>query len=44
MAIARSSFCRGACEERPDYAPLAAKEDDFASIRDDPRFPVAESL
>src|SRR5439155_20074244 len=28
-----------ACEARPDYATLAAKEDDFASIRDDPRFP-----
>jgi len=28
-----------ACEERPDYAALAAKEDDFASITDDPRFP-----
>ena len=28
-----------ACEERPDYAALAAKEDDFASIRDDSRFP-----
>jgi hypothetical protein len=24
---------------RPDYAAAAAKEDDFASIRDDPRFP-----
>jgi hypothetical protein len=34
---------RGACEERPDYAALAAEEDDFASIKDDPRFPVAES-
>jgi hypothetical protein len=34
---------RGACEERPDYARLAAEEDDFASIKDDPRFPAAES-
>ena len=34
---------RVACEARPDYAPLAAKEDDLASIRDDPRFPAAES-
>jgi hypothetical protein len=34
---------RGACEERPDYVPLAADEDDFASIKDDPRFPAAES-
>jgi len=32
-----------ACEVRPDYAALAAKEDDFASIKDDPRFPAAES-
>lgn len=31
----------GACEERPDYAALAANEDDFASIKDDPRFPRA---
>ncbi|MDX6481914.1 MAG: hypothetical protein QOG85_2424 [Gaiellaceae bacterium] len=31
----------GACEERPDYAALAAKEDDFASIKDDPGFPSA---
>ncbi len=30
----------GACEERPDYAEAAAEEEDFASIRDDPRFPV----
>jgi hypothetical protein len=30
-----------ACEARPDYRELAAKEDDFASIRDDPRFPSA---
>ena len=30
---------RIACETRPDYVPLAAEEDDFASIRDDPRFP-----
>ena len=30
-----------ACEERPDYAALAAEEDDFASINDDPRFPKA---
>lgn len=28
-----------ACEKRPDYAALAANEDDFASIKDDPRFP-----
>jgi uncharacterized cupin superfamily protein len=28
-----------AVEPRPDYAALAAKEDDFASIKDDPRFP-----
>lgn len=32
-----------ACEARPDYAAHAAKEDDLASIRDDPRFPAAES-
>jgi hypothetical protein len=31
----------GACEERPDYAALAANEDDFASIKDDPRFPTS---
>jgi tetratricopeptide (TPR) repeat protein len=31
---------RGACEERPDYAVAAATEEEFASIRDDPRFPV----
>jgi hypothetical protein len=31
---------RGACEERPDYVEAAAKEEDFDSIRDDPRFPV----
>jgi hypothetical protein len=30
----------GACEERPDYAEAAAKEEDFASIRDDSRFPA----
>ena len=30
-----------ACEARPDYAALAANEDDFASIKDDPRFPTA---
>jgi len=30
---------RIACEARPDYVPLAQKEDDLASIRDDPRFP-----
>jgi hypothetical protein len=29
----------GACAERPDYVALAAAEDDFASIKDDPRFP-----
>jgi len=34
---------RVACEARPDYAPLAAKEDDLASLKDDPRFPAAES-
>jgi hypothetical protein len=28
-----------ACEARSDYKELAAKEDDFASIKDDPRFP-----
>jgi hypothetical protein len=28
-----------ACEARPDYVALAGEEDDFASIRDDPRFP-----
>ena len=33
----------GACAERPDYAALAAEENDFASIKDDPRFPAAES-
>lgn len=32
----------GACEERPDYAALAANEEDFASIKDDPRFPAVE--
>ena len=30
---------RTAVEARPDYAPLARDEEDFASIRDDPRFP-----
>jgi hypothetical protein len=30
----------GACEERPGYAEAAAKEEDFASIRDDSRFPA----
>ena len=30
-----------ACEARPDYAALAANEEDFASIEDDPRFPRA---
>jgi hypothetical protein len=34
---------RIACEARPDYATNAAEEEDFASIRDDPRFPAAES-
>ncbi len=34
---------RIACEARPDYAALAAAEEDLASIRDDPRFPAAES-
>jgi tetratricopeptide repeat protein len=34
---------RGACEERPDYAAHAAAEDDFESLRDDPRFPAAGS-
>jgi Tetratricopeptide repeat len=33
----------GACVERPDYAALAASEDDFAYIKDDPRFPADES-
>jgi hypothetical protein len=33
---------RIACEARPDYAALAAAEDDLASIRDDPRFPRSE--
>ena len=32
---------RSAVADRPDYAPLAVEEDDFASIRDDPRFPAA---
>ena len=32
-----------ACEARPDYKELAAKEDDFASIKDDPRFPTLTS-
>ena len=31
---------RGACEERPDYVDAAAKEEDLASIKDDPRFPA----
>ena len=31
---------RSACVERPDYAEAAAKEEDFSSIRDDPRFPT----
>jgi hypothetical protein len=31
-----------ACEARPDYAALAANEDDFASIKDDPSFPQQE--
>ncbi|MGH3000951.1 MAG: TPR end-of-group domain-containing protein [Gaiellaceae bacterium] len=30
---------RTAVAARPDYAAAAAKEEDFASIRDDPRFP-----
>jgi hypothetical protein len=30
---------RIACEARPDYIAGARQEDDFASIRDDPRFP-----
>lgn len=30
---------RTAVEARPDYAPLARDEEDFASIKDDPRFP-----
>jgi hypothetical protein len=30
---------RTAAAARPDYVAAAAKEDDFASIRDDPRFP-----
>jgi tetratricopeptide (TPR) repeat protein len=34
---------RAACEERPDYADAAANEDDFESIRDDPRFPAART-
>ncbi len=34
---------RGACEERPDYAALAADEDDFASIKGDTRFPKLPS-
>jgi hypothetical protein len=34
---------RTACDARPDYVPLAAAEEDLASIRDDPRFPAAES-
>ncbi|HKT43692.1 MAG TPA: tetratricopeptide repeat protein [Gaiellaceae bacterium] len=34
---------RVACEERPDYAATAADEEDFASIRHDPRFPAARS-
>jgi hypothetical protein len=34
---------RIACGARPDYAALADAEEDFASIRDDPRFPAAES-
>jgi hypothetical protein len=33
---------RSACDARPDYAALAAAEDDLASIRDDPRFPRSE--
>jgi len=33
---------RIACDARPDYAALAAAEDDLASIRDDPRFPRSE--
>lgn len=31
---------QAAVTARPDYAAAAAKEDDFASIRDDPRFPA----
>lgn len=34
---------RGACEERPDYTDAAADEEDFESIRDDPRFPAART-
>ncbi|MGH2933746.1 MAG: TPR end-of-group domain-containing protein [Gaiellaceae bacterium] len=34
---------RTAVAERPDYVPLAREEEDFASIRNDPRFPAAGS-
>ena len=34
---------RVACEARPDYAALAAQEDDLASLKDDPRFPATGS-
>ena len=34
---------RTAVAARPDYAAAAANEEDFASIRDDPRFPAAEA-
>ena len=30
---------RIACEARPDYIPQTAKDEEFDSIRDDPRFP-----
>lgn len=29
----------GSREARPDYMALAAREEDLASVRDDPRFP-----
>jgi tetratricopeptide (TPR) repeat protein len=32
-----------AIELRPEFAENAAKDEDFASIKDDPRFPAAES-
>jgi hypothetical protein len=32
-----------ACAERPDYIAQTAKDEEFDSIRDDPRFPAVES-
>jgi tetratricopeptide (TPR) repeat protein len=34
---------RAACEARPDYVAQTANDEEFDSIRDDPRFPAVES-